>query len=262
MEAQFEELTDSHWEVIEKVLDDQRARQHSLRTVLNAILWVNRTGLQWRELGRSTYPCCWQSVYYYFRKWKLAGVWEQLLDTLTVLERRRREREETPRLLAVDSQSVKTVAFVSEQTGIEGGKCVNGRKRHIAVDTLGLPWAMVVTAANVSDTAAGCQLVDRLHGKVPRLEKIAADHGYRSTFIEHVEGRYGWEVEIRQKPESAKGFVPEKNRWPVERSFGWLNFRRRLAKEYEKTVESAEAMLQIAFISFLLNRLKTYKPKT
>ena len=256
MQAQFEELTDSQWEIIEKTLDDQRVRQHSLRTVFNAILWVNRTGLQWREMSKSIYPC-WQSVYYYFRKWKLSGVWEQLLDTLTVLERKRQAREETPRLLAVDSQSVKTVAFVSLETGIDGGKWVNGRKRHLAVDTLGLPWAVLVTAANVSDTAAGCGLVDRLRGKVPRLEKIAADHGYRTTFTEHVQLHFGWQVEIRQKPESAKGFVPEKNRWPVERSFGWLNFRRRLAKEYEKTVESAEAMLQIAFISFLINKLKT-----
>jgi len=258
MQTNYEELTDIQWEVIEKVLADPRARQHSLRTILNAILWVNRTGLQWRELSKSIYPC-WQSVYYYFRKWKLTGVWEQLLDTLTIVERKQQSRQETPSLLAVDSQSVKTVAFVSLDTGIDGGKWVNGRKRHLAVDTLGFPWVIVVTAANISDTEAGCQLVDRLRGKVPRLKKIAADHGYRTTFIDYVGNTYGWPVEIKQKPESAKGFVPEKNRWMVERSFGWLNFRRRLAKEYEKTVESAETMLQIAFISFLLNRLKPNK---
>lgn len=254
MQAQFEELTDSQWEVIEKILNDQRVRQHSLRTIFNAILWLNRTGVQWRELA-SEFPC-WQSVYYYFRRWKLSGVWEQVLAALTALERKRQGREETPSLLAVDSQSVKTVAFVSQQIGIDGGKWVNGRKRHLAVDTLGLPWAVLVTAANVSDTAAGCQLVDRLKGQVPRMKKIAADHGYRTSFTEHVQKEFGWVVEIAQKPESTKGFVPEKNRWPVERSFGWLNFRRRLAKEYEKTVESAEAMVQIAFISFLLNRIK------
>jgi putative transposase len=255
METHFKELTDSQWEVIEKIVDDQRQRQHQLRTILNAILWLVWTGAQWRHLD-SRYPC-WQSVYYYFGKWKLTGVWEQLLDALNMAERRRQGREETPSLLAVDSQSAKTVAFVSLETGIDGGKRVKGRKRHLAVDTLGLPWAVKVTAGNVSDSAAGCQLADRLKGKVPRLKKLAADQAYRSTFTEHVEGEHGWEVEIAQKPESAKGFVPQKNRWPVERSYGWLNFRRRLAKEYEKTVESAEAMLQIAFVSFLLNRLKT-----
>lgn len=119
-----------------------------------------------------------------------------------------------------------------------------------------MPWAVLVTATNVSDTEASCKLVDSLDGKVPRLEKIAADQGYCTTFVEHVEGNYAWKVEIRQKPESAKGFVPEKNRWPVERSLGWLNFRSWLTKA-EETLELAEAMLQVAFISFLLYRIKT-----
>ncbi len=255
MQPQFRELTDSQWKVIEKIVDDQRERMYSLRTIIKAILWINYTGSQWRQM-ESRYPC-WQSVYYYYRKWQLLGVWEQLLDALTVLERQRQKRESTPSLLAVDSQSVKKVAFIHLETGIDGGKWVNGRKRHLVVDTLGLPWAVLVTAANVSDTAAGCELVDRLKGKVPRMKKLAADHGYRTSFTEHVALNFGWQVEIKQKPESAKGFVPEKNRWPVERSFGWLNFRRRLSKDYEKTVQSAEAMLQIAFISFLINRLST-----
>lgn len=123
------------------------------------------------------------------------------------------------------------------------------------MDTLGLPWARLVTSAGVSDSAAGCQLVDRLKGKVPRLEKIAADQAYRVSFTQHVSTQYVWQVEIAQRPESTKGFVPQKNRWPVERSFGWLNFTRRLARDYEKTVESSQAMLQIAFISFILPRL-------
>jgi transposase len=123
------------------------------------------------------------------------------------------------------------------------------------VDTPGLPWATLVTSAGVSDSAAGCKLSDRLKGKVPRLEKIAADHGYKASFTDYVNTSYQWQVEIAQRPESTRGFVPQKNRWPVERSFGWLNFRRRLARDYEKTVESSEAMLQIAFISFLLPRL-------
>lgn len=106
--------------------------------------------------------------------------------------------------------------------------------------------------------------VDLLKGKVPRLEKIAADRGYKNAFCEHVKINYKWEVEIAQKPESTKGFIPEKNRWQVERSEpatrvhrlgGWLNYRRRLFREIEKTILSAEAMLQIAFISFIINRL-------
>src|SRR5215217_99762 len=137
MQPQFCELTDSQWKIIEKLVEDQRKRFYPLRTIIDAILWLNRTGSQWREL-ESKYPC-WQSVYYYYRKWQLTGIWEQLLDTLTMLERKRQKRELTPSLLAVDSQSVKKVAFIHLETGIDGGKWVNGRKRHLAVDTLGLP---------------------------------------------------------------------------------------------------------------------------
>jgi putative transposase len=169
-------------------------------------------------------------------------------------ERKRVEREDTPSLLAIDSQSVKIMQFVREDVGIDGHKAINGRKRSIAVDRLGLPWALAVTAANVSDNESGRLVIDRLRGKVPRLKLIAADQGYKVSFIAHVEAA-GWQVEIAQKPESSRGFVPEKNRWPVERSFGWLNFRRRLFRDVEKTVESSEAMLCIAFISILINRL-------
>ena len=195
MQPQFRELTDSQWEIIEKIGEDQRKRFYPLRTIIDAILWLNHTGSQWRHL-ESKYPC-WQSVYYYYRKWQRTGVWEELLDALTVLERKRQKREPTPSLLAVDSQSVKKVAFIRLETGIDGGKWVNSRKRHLAVDTLGLPWALLVTAANISDTAAGCKLVDRLKGKVPGMKKIAADHGYRPSFSEHVTTHLGWEVEIK-----------------------------------------------------------------
>jgi transposase len=253
MQTCYQELTDSQWEIIEKLIASKRKRWHSLRTICNAILWIVHSGSQWRSL-ESKYPP-WQSVYYYFRRWQQTGLWEQILDALVVRERKRQSRQETPSLLAVDSQSVKTVNFISLDTGIDGAKKLNGRKRHLAVDILGLPWAVLVTSAGVSDSAAGCELVDQLAGKVPRLEKIAADHGYKTGFTDHVNTSYKWQVEIAQRPESTKGFVPQKNRWPVERSFGWLNFRRRLAKDYEKTVESSQAVLQIAFISFLIRRL-------
>ena len=251
----FRELTDSQWQIVEKILGDQRKRWHSLRTICNAILWINRTGAQWRELDKlaDNYPP-WQTVYYHFRQFKLRGMWEELLDSLVVKERKRQQREDTPSLLAIDSQSVKIMQFIAEQTGIDGHKFINGRKRSIAVDRLGLPWSLAVTSANTSDNEAGRLVIDRLKGKVPRLKMIAADHGYKVSFVEYV-ATAGYETEIVQKPESRQGFVPEKNRWPVERSFGWLNFRRRLFRDVEKTVESSETMLRIAFISFIINRL-------
>ena len=253
MKTNFSEFTDSQWQVIEKIIDCKRKRRHSLRTILNAVFWINNTGCQWRNLD-SKYPP-WQTVFYYFTQLKKNGVWGNILDFLVISERKKEQRESTPSLLAIDSQSVKIVQFTFEEKGIDGGKLINGRKRTILVDTFGFPWSIKVTAANISDNQAGILAVDLLQSKVPRLEKITADMGYKNAFIEHVSTKYSWEVEIAQKPESTDGFVPQKNRWQVERSFGWLNFRRRLFRDVEKTILSAEAMLQIAFISFIINRL-------
>ncbi len=253
MRAKFTPLSDSQWQYIENRIGKPRKSTHFLRTIVETIFWLNYTGVQWRNLNYENIP--WQTVYYHFRKFKKNGVWEEILDSLSVDRRLQAGREASPSLLAIDSQSVKTVQFVSEATGIDGNKKINGRKRTILVDKLGLPFAIKVTAANVSDNEAGLLALEILKGKVPRLKKIAADAGYKGYFSIEATRLYGWQVEIAQKPESQKGFIPEKNRWQVERSLSWLNFRRRLFKEVEKTVESAEAMLQIAFISFIINYL-------
>ncbi len=253
MKTNFSEFTDSQWQVIEKIINSKRKRKHSLRTIINAIFWINSTGCQWRNLD-SKYPP-WETVFYHFSQFKFKGIWEQILDALVIEERKKQGREESPSLLAIDSQSVKAVQFISEETGIDGGKKINGRKRTILVDKLGLPLAIKVTAANISDNQAGILAINLLKGKVNRLTKIAADNGYKNTFCQYVEDTYDWEVEIAQKPESSTGFIPEKNRWQVERSFSWLNFRRRLFKEVEKTILSAESMIQIAFISFIIKKI-------
>ena len=253
MKTGFTELTDSQWQFIDNIINDQRKRKHSLRTIVNAIFSLNNGGVQWRSLD-SKYPP-WQTIFYHFTQFKERGIWENILDSVVVNERNRQGRTDTPSLLAIDSQSVKKVQFTNEQTGIDGGKNVNGRKRTILVDSLGLPWSIKVTAANISDNQSGILAVDLLTGKVPRLKKITADSGYKVTFKEHVETNYNWKVEVMQKPESTTGFIPQKGRWQVERSFGWLNFRRRLFRDVEKTILSSEAMIQIAFISLIINRI-------
>jgi putative transposase len=253
MQTGFSEFTDSQWQFIDKIIDDQRKRKHSLRTIVNAIFSINNTGSQWRNLD-SKYPP-WQTVFYHFTQFKQRGIWENILDSVVSNERKRQGRNDTPSLLAIDSQSVKKVQFSHEETGIDGGKNVNGRKRTILVDTLGLPWSIKVTAANISDNQAGIMAIDSMSGKVPRLKKITADAGYKVAFKEHIETNYQWKVEVMQKPESTKGFIPQKWRWQVERSFGWLNFRRRMFRDVEKTILSSEAMVQIAFISLIINRI-------
>jgi transposase len=247
----FTELTDSQWEIIKSFLEDGRKRKYSLRTIFEAILKITRTGIQWRELEEKYPP--WESVYYYFRKWQKAGSFGLALSHLVELERVRQGKEAKATRAAVDSQSVKKGAFVSINTGIDGGKLVNGRKRHIAVDSLGLPLAIFVGAANVSDTKAGIELLWQLEKASDKLKMISADNAYRGYFSECAQV-YKWTVEITQKPESEKGFVPQSGRWQVERSFAWLNFFRRLAKDYEKDPESSASFVKLAYISIILAR--------
>lgn len=218
MNESCQSLTDSQWQVITKILNDHRKRWHDLRTIIEAILWLNYTGLQWRELDNRIRTPPWQTVYYHFRQFCKRGVWEQILDALVVAERKRQAcKEETPSLLAIDSQSVKIMQFIEAEVGIDAYKKINGRKRNIAVDRLGLSWSIVVTSANTSDTEAGKRVVDQLRGKVPRLEVIAADQGYKLSFIEHVEGKHGWKVEIAQKPESTRALYRKRTagQWNV-----------------------------------------------
>lgn len=253
MKTGFQEMTDSEWQNIENILNDKRKRKHSLRTIINAIFWIVYTGSQWRCLD-SKYPN-YQSVYYHFAHFVQKDLWLQILSVVVERLRIQAQREGLPSLLAIDSQSVKTVQFTSESTGIDGNKKINGRKRTILVDKLGLPLVIHVTAANVSDNQAGILALEKLEGKTERLKVIAADNGYKNSFVDEVKNKLDVIVEIAQKPESSQGFVPEKNRWQVERSFSYLNFRRRLFKDVEKTVKSSEAMIAIAFISLIIRYL-------
>lgn len=249
----FSELTDSQWQSIADLVDvAKRKRKNSLRSVLNAVMKVNSTGMQWRELDEKYPP--WQSVYYYFRKWQKDGTFKLILRYLHQRIRLQLGRQAEPSMVAVDSQSVKKGPLVSQETGIDGGKNINGRKRHFAVDCIGLPLAIHVTAANVQDGQAGLDLLWQMDEGSKRLSLIHADRAYQREF-QVAASYYNWQVQITQKPESQKGFVPQKGRWQVERSFAWLNFFRRLDKDHEKTTPSAIAFNQLAFIVIILANL-------
>ena len=154
----------------------------------------------------------------------------------------------------IDTQTVKIAPFISEHKGVDGNKKINGRKRHLIVDTCGLIIAVIVHAGNISDTAGAKIIVEKVKNKFPRLTKILADEGYKTSVVEWIKLNFKWTLEIVQKAEVPKGFLPQKNRWQVERTFSWLNFFRRLSKDYEKTIQSSEAMIQLALISIMLNR--------
>jgi Transposase and inactivated derivatives len=252
MQPKYKRLTDAQWEVIKVFLNWQRKRKHNLREIFNAILWITRTGAQWRNLDSSFPP--WRSVYYYFNTWGKSGLLEQMCQELNMLERIQLERESTPSLLMADSQSIKLSPMIFEDRGIDGNKNVNGRKRHILVDVLGRVWKAHVHAANQHDSPGGLVLLENLEIKTPRLEKIMTDKSYRGTFADAVQ-KLGYSFEVPSRPENTKGFVVEAKRWVVERTFAWLNFFRRTVVDYEHTTRNSASFIFLANISMVLWRI-------
>ena len=254
MESQYKRLTDSQWEVIKEILPVQRKRKHSLREIIDAVFWVLRIGSQWRNLPDS-FPK-WQLVYYYFSKWQADGTLQRLNWQLNVKERQRQQKEDTPSLLSIDSQSVKVAPFIQQDTGVDGNKKINGRKRHVITDTLGLIWAVVVHAANLADGTMAQRVVDPLLGYLERMKKILADEAYEKVFRDWVTNNLlGVELEITANPPHTEGFVPIQWRWISERGFGMFNFFRRLDKDHEKTTASAEAWILWHNCQVILKRL-------
>ena len=256
MQTEYLRLTDSQWSIIQPLLKNNKPRKHCLRQVIDAIRYLNRIGCQWRNLDEAKGPFPpWESVYYYFRKWTKDSTITLIMNTLASKERRRQNRQGRPSLLIVDSQSIKLAPFIWESRGVDGHKKVNGRKRHILTDTLGLPWAIHVGPANQHDGEAGLELLPKMEGLgLERLATIRADSAYGGTFKDASQW-YGWETDTTQRPSEGRGFVPEKNRWQVERTFGWLNFFRRLSMDYERDPNSSASMISLVAIDIILARL-------
>ena len=255
MQTQYERLTDSQWENIKEYLPIQRKRKYDLRDIVDAILWMLRIGSQWRNLPDSFPP--WKSVHYYFLKWKKDGTLQRMNEGLNKKERIRQGKKATPSMLSIDSQSVKAGPFINQDRGIDGNKRINGRKRHIVTDTLGLIWYVVVHSANLADGTMANQVVDPLVGYLHRLKKILADAAYEKVFRDWVcENLLGVELELSSKPPSTKGFVPVKWRWVTEQTFGRFNYYRRLDKDHEKTVQSSEAWVIWQNCQTILYRLE------
>lgn len=252
MQPRFERLTDDQWQIIKLFFNWQRKRKHDLREILDAILWVTRTGSQWRNLSGEFPP--WESVYYYFVKWGQDGTWELICQALNTVERIQEDREATPSLGLVDSQSVKLSPRIGLERGLDGNKKINGRKRQILVDVKGRIWKASVHAANKHDSPQGVDLLANVPEELPRLKKIMADQSYRGTFAQAVEKLHlAFEVPCRE--DGTVGFVVEAKRWVVERTFAWLNFFRRIVVDYERNPENAQSFLFIANISIVISKI-------
>ncbi len=223
-----------------------------MRQVINAILYIVVTGAQWRMLPKE-YPK-WQTVYAYFRQWRDDGTWQRIHATLRAEVRRRAGRHKHPTAGCVDSQSVKTTQ-VRGTRGYDKGKNVNGRKRHLLVDTLGLLLAVVVTAASVSDPAGARLLFARLGGGCKKLRTIWVDGTYRGKLVDWVADHCPFLLQPVLRSDNLRGFRVLPRRWVVERTFAWLTQCRRLSKDYEGLPASSEAMIYIAMTRLMLRRL-------
>lgn len=249
-------LTDNQWQILEKILDPtRRKRINPLRDIVNAMLYLIKTGCQWRMIPKDFPPC--NTVYYYFRKWKNEGVLEDMMDTLREKVRVSMGKEDTPSLGIMDSRSVKTSHHVDSDRGIDGNKKIKGRKQQAVVDTLGLPMVLAIHEANIHDSVGAVSVVKVMIDRFPRLRKILADGGYQGeTLANIVKKDLGCELSVVLRPnESSRKFSVIPKRWIVERSFSWLENFRRVAIDYEFFSESSLAMLQIAFSAIMLKKL-------
>ena len=229
-----------------------RALKWKMADIINAIFYVVRTGCPWRYLPSDFPP--WQTVYYHFRKLIKCGIWKKIHDTLMKLTRISSGRKPEPSAGIIDSQSVKASMYTSEK-GYDAGKKVNGIKRHILTDTMGLIIAVIIHIASIQDRDGAKLLLSLVSDRLPRMRLIWADAGYAGKLIGWVLTHCQWVLQVVRRPSGTKGFKLLPRRWVVERTFGWLSFSRRLSKDYERLAETSESVIYISMISLMLRRL-------
>jgi putative transposase len=257
------DLTDEEWDYIKSLVPapksgtGKRGRPAKLdrRQLVNGIFYMVRAGCAWRLLPKDFGP--WETVYGYFRTWSGDWTWRFIHDALRDCLRKTEGRNVAPTATIIDSQSIKTPDQAGER-GYDAGKKVSGRKRHLAVDTLGMILAITITSAAVQDRDAAKHLITLMLSMYHRIQIIWADGGYLGKLVDWVKQLRPFgklKLEIVRRCDHVKGFKVLPKRWIVERTFGWLTKSRRLCRDYEVRLDHSESMIRICMIRLMLKRL-------